>query len=73
MNSILIYLMGSTIAGWTRDNLLTVHFAGLIEAVFGTRALDPNWYAPITLATGTYVIFWLFLYWLHRQKIYLRL
>ncbi len=73
MNSILIYLMGSTIAGWTRDNLLTVHFAGLIEAVFGPRALDPNWYAPITLATGTYVIFWLFLYWLHRQKIYLRL
>ena len=73
MNSILIYLLGSTIGGWTRNSVIQVHFAGLIETVFGPKALDPNWYAPITLATGTFVVFWLFLYWLHRQKIYLRL
>jgi predicted acyltransferase len=72
-NSILIYLLGSTIGGWTRTSVIRVHFAGLIEAVFGSKALDPNWYEPITLATDTFVIFWLFLYWLHRQKIYLRL
>ena len=73
MNSILTYLLGQTVGGWTQEGLINVHFAGLIEATFGPRALDPDWYAPITLATGTFVVFWLFLYWLHRQKIYLRL
>ena len=73
MNSILTYLLGQTLGGWTKESLIRVHFAGLIEATFGPRALDPDWYAPITLATGTFVVFWLFLYWLHRQKIYLRL
>ena len=73
MNSILIYLLGSTVGGWVKTSVISTHFAGLIESVFGPKALDPNWYAPITLATGTFVVFWLFLYWLHRQKIYLRL
>ena len=73
MNSILTYLMGQTLGGWTKDSLISVHLAGFIVALFGPKALDPNWYAPITLSTGTFVIFWLFLYWLHRQKIYLRL
>ena len=73
MNSILTYLLGQTLGGWTQEGLINVHFAGLIEATIGPKALDPDWYAPITLATGTFVVFWLFLYWLHRQKIYLRL
>ncbi len=73
MNSILTYLLGNTLGGWTQKSLIGVHFAGFIEAIFGPKALDPEWYAPITLATGTFVVFWLFLYWLHRQKIYLRL
>ncbi len=73
MNSILMYMLGQTIGGWTKNSLIKVHLAGLIENVFGPKALDPEWYAPITLATGTFVVFWLFLYWLHRQRIYLRL
>ena len=73
MNSILMYMLGQTIGGWTKNNLIKLHFAGLIENVFGPKALDPEWYQPITLATGTFVVFWLFLYWLHRQRIYLRL
>ncbi len=73
MNSILMYMLGQTVGGWTKNSLIKVHLAGLIENVFGPKALDPEWYAPITLATGTFVVFWLFLYWLHRQRIYLRL
>ena len=73
MNSILMYMLGQTIGGWTKNSLIKAHLAGLIENVFGPKALDPEWYAPITLATGTFVVFWLFLYWLHRQRIYLRL
>lgn len=73
MNSILMYMLGQTVGGWTKNSLIKVHLAGLIENVFGPKALDPEWYAPVTLATGTFVVFWLFLYWLHRQRIYLRL
>ncbi len=73
MNSILMYMLGQTVGGWTKSSLIKVHLAGLIENTFGPKALDPEWYAPITLATGTFVVFWLFLYWLHRQRIYLRL
>ena len=73
MNSILTYMLGQTIGGWTKNSLIKIHLAELIENIFGPKALDPEWYAPITLATGTFVIFWLFLYWLHRQRIYLRL
>ncbi|HRA89993.1 MAG TPA: hypothetical protein PK992_18035, partial [Planctomycetaceae bacterium] len=73
MNSILIYMMGQTLGGWTKNSLIKVHFAGFIEVLFGPKALDPDWYAQFTLSTGTFLVFWLFLYWLHRQKIYLRL
>ncbi len=73
MNSILMYMLGQTIGGWTKNSLIKVHLAGLIENVFGPKALDPEWYAPITLGTATLVVFWVFLYWLHRQRIYLRL
>lgn len=73
MNSILMYMLGQTLGGWTRNSLIQVHLAGMIESLFGPKALDPEWYAMITLSTGTAVIFWLFLYWLHRQRIYLRL
>ncbi|HQZ64442.1 MAG TPA: hypothetical protein PLY87_05170, partial [Planctomycetaceae bacterium] len=73
MNSILTYMMGQTLGGWTKDSLIKVHFAGLIEVLFGPKALNPDWYAPFTFSTGALVVFWLFLYWLHRQKICLRL
>ena len=73
MNSILMYMLGQTIGGWTRNSLIQVHLAGLIDCLFGPKALDHNWYGMITLSTATAVIFWLFLYWLHRQRIYLRL
>ncbi len=73
MNSILTYMMGQTLSGWTKNSIIKVHLSGLIESVFGPKALDSGWYAPFTLSTGVFVVFWLFLYWLHRQKIYLRL
>ncbi|MCA9035817.1 MAG: hypothetical protein KDA91_11845, partial [Planctomycetaceae bacterium] len=73
MNSILIYMMGQLIRGWTASQILRVHFTGLIEAVFGSTALDPEWYAPIVESTGVFLLFWLFLFWLYRQRIFLRI
>lgn len=72
-NSILAYMMGQLIGGWTRNRMVSVHLAGFIETVFGPRALDPEWYAPLVLPSTTFLLFWLFLLWLYRQKIFLRI
>lgn len=72
-NSILTYMMGQLIGGWTRSRLVAVHLSGFIEAVFGPKALDPEWYAPIVLPSTSFLLFWLFLLWLYRQKIFLRI
>lgn len=73
MNSILIYMLGQTISGWMRESVVKVHLAGMIENVFGPRALDPQWYGPITLPSTVFLLYWLFLLWLYRQRIFLKL
>ena len=73
MNSILIYLLGQTISGWMRESIVKVHLSGMIENVFGPKALDPLWYGPITLPTTVFALYWLFLLWLYRQRIFLKL
>ena len=72
-NSILIYMLGQTVSGWVREQVVRVHFTGMIENVLGPKALDPQWYAPVTLSTATFLVYWLFLLWLYRQKIFLRI
>jgi predicted acyltransferase len=73
MNSILTYMLGQTMGGWMRNNFIQVHLAGVIDQVLGTKALDPQWYGPITLPTTVFVLYWLFLLWLYRQRVFLRI
>ena len=72
-NSILTYMMGQTISGWMRESVVKVHLSGFLEYVFGPKALDPLWYGTITLPTTVFLLYWLFLLWLYRQKIFLRI
>lgn len=72
-NSILIYMLGQTISGWMRDHVVRVHLSGFLTHVFGPHALDPLWYGTITLPTTVFLLYWLFLLWLYRQKIFLRI
>lgn len=73
MNSILIYMLGQTVSGWMRENVVKVHLSGVLTHVFGPKALDPQWFGPITLPTTVFLLYWLFLLWLYRQKIFLRI
>lgn len=73
MNSILIYMMGQTIRGWTTRNVVRTHLTGFLESVGGPKLLDPLWYGPVTENTATFLIFWLFLFWLYRQRIFLKI
>ncbi len=73
MNSILIYMLGQTVSGWMRESVVKVHLAGMIESVFGPKAMDPQWYGSITLPSTVFLLYWLFLLWLYRQRIFLKL
>jgi predicted acyltransferase len=72
-NSILIYLLGQTLNGWVREQLIRVHLSGFIEQVFGPRAFDDQWYGLLVMPTTVFAIYWLLLLWLYRQKLFIRI
>jgi predicted acyltransferase len=65
-NSILAYLMSWMFESFTREALVR-HLGESPFAIFG-----PVW-QPVLLGAATLLTFWLFLYWLYRQQIYLRI
>lgn len=71
-NSLLTYMIGQTVSGWIRQNIVVVHLSGLITTVFGPEAMAQEWYRSITVPTAGFVVIWLFLLWLYRQRIFLR-
>jgi heparan-alpha-glucosaminide N-acetyltransferase len=72
-NSILIYLLGQTLNGWVREQLIRVHLSGFIEQAFGSRALDDQWYGLLVMPTTVFALYWLLLLWLYRQKLFIRI
>ena len=65
-NSILVYMMGQLARGWTKETL-EIHLGNDYSQILGLP------YAPIVEATSVVLVFWLFCYWLYRQKIFLRI
>jgi predicted acyltransferase len=72
MNSILIYLMGELMSGWTIQQVHT-HLGGPITSIFGKGALSPQMYAPIFENSAKFLVFWLIAYWLYRQRYFVRI
>lgn len=66
MNSIVLYLMGQLLRPWTRETLLR-HFGDRWPNVFGPQ------YEPLVTACAVLAVFWLTVYWLHRQRLYVRI
>ncbi|MDX1944416.1 MAG: DUF5009 domain-containing protein [Pirellulaceae bacterium] len=72
-NSILAYLVAH---GWEQfiQNSLRIHFSHFLASkdIFApTAGLAP--YAPLLAGLATLVVLWLFLYWLYRQRIFVRI
>ncbi|MHB8902904.1 MAG: acyltransferase family protein [Thermoguttaceae bacterium] len=65
-NSILVYMMGQLARSWTK-NTLEIHLGNDYSQVLGAA------YAPIVEAGCVTLVFWLFCYWLYRQKIFVRI
>ena len=66
MNSMVLYLSGQLLRGWTSD-LLKRHINENIFEMFGTK------YVPIVQANLVLLCFWLFVYWLYRQRVFIRI
>ena len=66
MNSIAIYCLHMTLAGWTAKTLQT-HLGADVFKVFGATN------APIVQATLVGLVFWLVCWWMYRRKIFLRI
>ena len=66
MNSMVLYMSGQLLRGWTAD-LLKRHINTDIFQMFGSK------YAPMVEANLVLICFWLFVYWLYRQRIFVRI
>ncbi len=73
MNSIAIYLMGQLIGGWTKSKVVSIHLTGVLQTLFGADALADDMYGRLIMPTATFIVFWLMLYWMHRQRYYVRI
>lgn len=70
VNSLLMYMMGQLIRGWTAGRV-EAHFGGLIERVL-PGAFDSEMWGPLVVPISAMIVFWLIAYWLYRQRIFLR-
>lgn len=68
-NSILLYVMGQTLGGWTSRTLVT-HFGKDLFELYGLVGSE---YAPIVQSCSVLLVFWLFVFWLYRQRIFVRI
>ncbi len=66
MNSIALYVMSQLLKNWTGDSLQRHFGAGLFNA------LGENC-APLVKANLILLCFWLFVWWLYRQRIFFRI
>jgi len=66
MNSIALYVMSQLLKDWTATNL-TRHLGSDLFKILG----DP--YVPLVKANLILLSFWLFVFWLYRQRIFFRI
>jgi predicted acyltransferase len=81
MNSMVMYLMGQLMGGFTRERIVRPHLTGLIETVLGTDQvrdgrfywLDDAMFGRLIEPLAVLTVFWLIALWLYRRKIFVRL
>lgn len=72
MNSIAIYMMGQLMRGWTSEHVVDTHLSGFLATLFGQQALADDMYGRLIAPAVTFLVFWLVLYWMYRQKYFVR-
>ncbi|MCA9108729.1 MAG: hypothetical protein KDA52_02175 [Planctomycetaceae bacterium] len=73
MNSIAMYLMGQLISGWVETNVVSIHFTGFLQSLFGENAVDDGMYGRLIMPTARFAVFWLIAWWMYRQRYFVRI
>ncbi len=66
MNSIALYVLSQLLRPWTKATLIR-HFGDRWLAIFGPE------YVPMVEASAILLVFWLFVFWLYRQRVFLKI
>lgn len=69
MNSIVLYLLGQLLPGWTEKTLQRIFGDG----IFTLYQADLTKYEPLIRCNFVLLAFWLFVFWLYRQKLFVRI
>jgi len=72
MNSIVMYMMGQLIRGFTIDYVINLHLGGVLELCFGAEALSEAMYGHIIYKTAAAIVFWLIAFTMYRQRLFVR-
>jgi len=72
MNSIAMYMMGQLLRPWVTNSIVTTHFGGLLQSIFGPGAVSADAIGAIVLPTATFIVFWLVAFWLYRNRYFVR-
>lgn len=69
MNSIVLYLLGQLLPGWTEATLKRFFGSG----IFTFYREDLTAYEPLIRCNLVLLCFWLFVFWMYRQKLFVRI
>jgi predicted acyltransferase len=80
MNSMVMYMMGQLMGGFARERIVRPHLTGLMETALGTDPvrdgprylLADDMFGRLAEPWAVLVVFWLIVYWLYRQKVFMR-
>lgn len=73
MNSIAMYLMGQLLRPFVQNEIIKVHFSGVLKSAFGPDAVSSSGIGVIVLPTATFIVFWLVAYWMYRNRYFVRI
>ncbi len=72
MNSIAMYMFGQLLRPWVTEKIVTIHFGGMLDSIFGPNALASDGIGAMVAPTATFIVFWLTAFWMYRKRYFIR-
>ncbi len=72
MNSIAMYVMGQLMRPWATEQV-GIHFTGALQRLLGPEALANDMFGYVIAPTSAFIVFWLIVLWMYRQKYFVRI
>jgi predicted acyltransferase len=72
MNSIVMYVMGQLMRPWATKQF-DIHFQDALQNLLGTQVLADDMFGYVIAPTSAFLVFWLIVFWMYRQKYFVRI